>query len=307
MVDGIKFEIALDALTLRLPDKVKDGVCKFCDQPTGRSGLYCLSCLPDLASISYVEYGKIYNSLHAACGFGPAARRPASRSNVPTPPKPPKTTFVASVAVCDHCGALFNKSQPKKRFCSKKCNQIVEKRRARARKNPDYKPITIGVCWRCGSECKHKICEPCRKVSQSESRKRYRKKHGRTDRTKLKTKGVCRKCGKTCERYVCDVCQHDVVRWHRRKRRKGLIGGKSERYSNLEIAERDGWRCQLCKKKVDRRLKYPHVMSMSIDHIVPISQGGTDVRSNVQLAHLACNMSKGNRTLAEGEQLRLLG
>jgi 5-methylcytosine-specific restriction endonuclease McrA len=273
MVDGIRFEIALNALTVRLPEKVKNGVCKFCGCLTGRSGLYCLSCLPDLASIAYVEYGKIYNSLHAACGFGPAARRPMSRSNVPEPPKPLKTTFVASVAACDHCGALFDKWHPKRRFCSIKCTRIVERRRYRMNRNPNLKPRVLGVCQHCGNNCEAYVCRDCKRASSKEYRK----------------------------------TNHDKIRSRKRKYRKTLRGVVSEPYSNLEIAERDGWRCQLCRRKVDRRLKHPDLMSMSIDHIVPISRGGTDVRSNVQLAHFSCNSKKNNKVWGEGEQLRLLG
>lgn len=59
-----------------------------------------------------------------------------------------------------------------------------------------------------------------------------------------------------------------------------------------EIFERDGWRCGLCQKKVDKRLKWPNPRSASIDHIVPIKDGGQHVRLNVQCAHLRCNSSK---------------
>jgi 5-methylcytosine-specific restriction endonuclease McrA len=106
---------------------------------------------------------------------------------------------------------------------------------------------------------------------------------------------------------VCDVCKYDNVRLHRRKYRKRFRSLESEPYTNTQIAERDGWRCQLCKKKVDRRRNYPDSMCATIDHIVPISLGGTDVRANVQLAHWSCNVAKSNKTTLNGEQLRLLG
>jgi 5-methylcytosine-specific restriction endonuclease McrA len=141
------------------------------------------------------------------------------------------------------------------------------------RKNCDYKPQVLGVCQHCGDNCKAYVCRDCRQASVEEYRK----------------------------------LNYDKIRDRKRTYRKTLRGVASEPYKKSEIAERDGWRCQLCKKKVDRRLKYPHVMSMSIDHIVPISQGGTDVRSNVQLAHFRCNSIKQNNVWGEGEQLRLLG
>lgn len=64
---------------------------------------------------------------------------------------------------------------------------------------------------------------------------------------------------------------------------------------NAEIFERDGWVCQLCDAPVDRLLNYPDPGSASLDHILPLSRGGHHIRSNVQLAHLFCNLSKGAR------------
>lgn len=55
--------------------------------------------------------------------------------------------------------------------------------------------------------------------------------------------------------------------------------------------------CALCGKPVDFSLKFPHPMSPTIDHIVPISKGGhpSDI-DNLQLAHLSCNRAKANKT-----------
>jgi 5-methylcytosine-specific restriction endonuclease McrA len=35
-------------------------------------------------------------------------------------------------------------------------------------------------------------------------------------------------------------------------------------------------------------------MSTSIDHVLPIALGGQDTPENVHLAHLGCNVAKGN-------------
>lgn len=92
-----------------------------------------------------------------------------------------------------------------------------------------------------------------------------------------------------------------------RRRRAAKLAAEVERYSTQEIAERDGWRCQICKRPVPRSAAHPNPRSASIDHIVPLSEGGGDVKANVQLAHLKCNLSKGARSLPRGEQLRLIG
>lgn len=53
------------------------------------------------------------------------------------------------------------------------------------------------------------------------------------------------------------------------------------------LAERDGLRCGICKEPVDS------FKEMTIDHIIPLCQGGTIDYHNLQLAHDACNLRKG--------------
>jgi len=79
----------------------------------------------------------------------------------------------------------------------------------------------------------------------------------------------------------------------RRARKRGATTGGPVRL--VEIAERDGWTCQLCDGPVDKDLSWPHPLSKSLDHIEPLSLGGSHDPGNVQLAHLRCNTAKGNR------------
>lgn len=62
-----------------------------------------------------------------------------------------------------------------------------------------------------------------------------------------------------------------------------------------------GGTCGLCDGAIDRALSWPDPMSPSVDHIVPLSKGGAHAQSNLQYAHLVCNVSKGAR-LTEAEQ-----
>lgn len=91
--------------------------------------------------------------------------------------------------------------------------------------------------------------------------------------------------------------------YHRRRAQKaGTSNGEPVRLA--EIAERDGHRCHLCRKKVPSKA-WPHPLSASLDHVIPLSKGGPHEPSNVRLAHLRCNVEKG----ADGgnEQLLLIG
>ncbi|MFC8277198.1 HNH endonuclease [Streptomyces sp. NPDC057271] len=89
-----------------------------------------------------------------------------------------------------------------------------------------------------------------------------------------------------------------------RRRRAAKRGGVSEPYTLAEIAERDGRRCKLCGGRVAMTQKVPHPKAPTIDHVVPVSEGGDDTRANVQLAHFVCNSAKGARG---SQQLALIG
>ena len=56
--------------------------------------------------------------------------------------------------------------------------------------------------------------------------------------------------------------------------------------------------CGICGKPVDFSLKYPHPLSPTIDHIIPLAKGGhpSDL-ANLQLAHFCCNRQKSNRLM----------
>lgn len=86
-------------------------------------------------------------------------------------------------------------------------------------------------------------------------------------------------------------------KWRRRKsasekRRAALRGVDAEDFDRSEIFARDDWMCQLCFEPVDPSLRYPDPMSVSLDHVIPVSRGGSHSRANTQCAHLACNMRK---------------
>lgn len=63
------------------------------------------------------------------------------------------------------------------------------------------------------------------------------------------------------------------------------------------LSERDGNACHLCSAEIDFTLQHPDAMSASTDHVIPVSRGGSSQPSNLALAHLVCNIRKGNRVL----------
>lgn len=69
----------------------------------------------------------------------------------------------------------------------------------------------------------------------------------------------------------------------------------SESFDPAEIYARDGWTCGICSLPVDPDLRHPDRMSVSLDHVIPLSCGGHHTRENVRCAHLDCNVKRGNR------------
>ncbi len=53
--------------------------------------------------------------------------------------------------------------------------------------------------------------------------------------------------------------------------------------------------CSLCGDPIEADLRWPHPMSKSVDHVIPLARGGAHVQDNLQWTHLRCNLSKGVR------------
>ncbi len=66
-----------------------------------------------------------------------------------------------------------------------------------------------------------------------------------------------------------------------------------------ELIKRDGLRCALCGEMCDPNdhswTEYHGSMSPTIDHIIPMSKGGSHTWNNVQVAHAICNSRKGDK------------
>lgn len=144
------------------------------------------------------------------------------------------------------------------------------------------------------------------------------------EREFLDTPHVCKECGReftlrelrednpwnftSKPTFCCTSCRN---RWHRREgRHRRRERGEQKGYGDvslLALEERDNHTCYLCGTKTDRSdyrvdesgnfiagPSYP-----SIDHVVPLSKGGTHDMSNVRLACCRCNAIKGNRDVSE--------
>lgn len=53
--------------------------------------------------------------------------------------------------------------------------------------------------------------------------------------------------------------------------------------------------CAICGQPINYSLPHLDPMSYVVDHVIPLSKGGTDTLNNKQPAHRACNRTKSDR------------
>lgn len=120
-------------------------------------------------------------------------------------------------------------------------------------------------------------------------------------RPRLFTAGPCARCGASFVAFdpsrtanVCSArCGKGLGRDRRRARKRDAY---VEDVWRERIYRRDGYRCQLCRRKVRRDVAVPHPLAPTLDHIIPLAAGveagGVHAPHNVQCAHYMCNCTK---------------
>lgn len=177
---------------------------------------------------------------------------------------------VAAVKDCPVCGVSFTAAKSNKQlYCSPRCGSAAHRDR----------PESCCSAGECERPVRAKeLCASHYKAKYGAERN-WSKGRAETRRRNLRTKTA--------------------------RRRAAERDPNAEAIDRDEIGDRDGWRCGLCRQKVNRDLPYPHPRSPSLDHIEPLSLGGKHTRLNVQITHLGCNLAKSNK--GGGEQLLLIG
>lgn len=233
------------------------------------------------------------------------------------------------IYVCKYCGQEYETAyKDRNQYCSRehafaaKRAKAQERAEAKAAGIGSYCVISYGTCRECGKLFVSKRRKPQLTCGEECAKARARRLYEECMTQKLKERTyVCQQCGKEFVAPYGDkrhrFCSIECSKRHylespagkaqktrqRHKRRAMKYGnGPIDDIDFAVVVERDAGCCGICGHKVDPVLKFPHPMSASLDHIIPLARGGPHRWENVQLAHLACNIKKG---AGDRNQLRL--
>lgn len=229
--------------------------------------------------------------------------------------------------LCKHCGLVkqadaFSPQKDRSGGLSgwcKECRRLDTKRKRDAQprkpKQPRKRTPNGMHCKVCGTELVSAQRNVC---SNRECYLEYKRRAALIyDSAKKElAQRKCKECGNLFtpeygdkRRTFCsDKCRN---KWtDRRNKRGGDLNGRARKnmrkthgvvlplmyqYINWrKVLDRDKWVCGICGQTIDRDKKCPDDGSPSVDHIVPLAQGGAHLYSNVQAAHFKCNWMKGD-------------
>jgi hypothetical protein len=151
------------------------------------------------------------------------------------------------------------------------------------------------VCRSCRRKLAARTCEQCGRP--------FRPKKAQRPRPEAPQRFCSPKCVADYRRVHEDPRTPRVAN---SRRRRAIHAATWDGVKDTEILERDGWTCRIpgCESNpIPREIPYPHPLSASIDHIIPLSLGGTDTAGNKRASHLVCNVRRGNRdTMSTGRE-----
>jgi hypothetical protein len=212
----------------------------------------------------------------------------------------------AGLDKCQVCGKALEdvgtRGRPK-RNCSRKCSWINSSKK---HKRPKVKRA-CQVCHRdfetaiqtqrnCSKECRAKA----QSVRASESfRTKQQAKY--PDGTRTTLCGWCGeertfKIGESVVNAYHPNCSKEAERArYRIKTVKRQKHKNPNRISHEQVVKEHGSTCHICNKEIDLSLPRTSKLGLTLDHVMPLSKGGTDTMDNLRPAHWLCNIRKSNK------------
>lgn len=193
---------------------------------------------------------------------------------------------------CVRCGVEFIQASVgrPKLYCSSRCKDSTpsaraarKRRAARYRDHPERREVARRrtAAWREADPQRVKELNRQNYQRYREDRLAAARLYRETHRDEIRQ--AARAYGKA----------HPDVVWrsdaNRRARERSAF---IEAVDRARIYDRDRGKCGICGKAVNRE-------EASVDHIIPLSKGGDHSYVNTRLAHIRCNLARGNRGAAQ--------
>lgn len=218
-----------------------------------------------------------------------------------------------SPATCKGCGAAVapNRSPGRpKTWCSEACRvanyrkspgvkarkrelYIQERDKRREDRERELESNPLPTCHNCGATLRKHTDKYCNRTECRTARYHAKKSTApRCNAEGCERPSIAKgKCGShyslEWKRKNPDKAQALNHRYRARKREAWV-----EDISRDAILERDNWTCHLCGHGIPKDLPWPHQLYPSLDHVIPLNQGGKHEAANVKAAHYICNTIK---------------
>jgi hypothetical protein len=230
------------------------------------------------------------------CGLGCLAAYTAARTKVPV-----------RRHTCEVCGKEFQRNHGANRCCSRECGWKLPKRIA---KSDHWRHLWFRDCVVCGDRF-----VTSRKPRVICTRRECHLEINRRKEHEIRTRAprpicTCLECGLEFIPAAADkrrlFCSHKCCSRAggrdtkaRRKliiKSRGGYGIQSTAIRFTDVWDRTGGYCHICGKLCARR-EMRLELKPTLDHVMPLSRGGSHLMPNAAVAHFICNAFKGDRPL----------
>jgi 5-methylcytosine-specific restriction endonuclease McrA len=170
-----------------------------------------------------------------------------------------------STKACDNCGGVFETTNSKQLYCSKKCREVKNADNAKARSRNYYSQLyPDGI--------KRKPCGWCGETLEVPAQKTL------------------------ASRKYHEACSLEAQRArYRIKTVKRQSKTKPSRLAADQVLREYGSACHICREEIDLTLSRTSKMGLTVDHVIPLSKGGSDELDNLRPAHWICNNRKSDK------------
>jgi 5-methylcytosine-specific restriction endonuclease McrA len=194
--------------------------------------------------------------------------------------------------VCRGCQVVFVSHIKSIAYCSERCRFYT-------------KYLLFGGCPVCGAMGEPRpwllLTLEIRELSDQLSRT-FALEHAKCLRDFLDSEGRltecrCRRCRSQASRGDDRVVENAPAYRRPRPRSSGY------RRHRAFVLARDKWTCTICGLKLDLEARWIEDQSATLDHIIPVVEGGDDEPDNLRAAHRWCNQAR-ERGFATDSEIR---